>query len=128
MEWLGAIFLLLIALVGAFQVMMLWKSRQLEGCRLPDWPFADAAERLQEQRMLLYFHSPRCAPCRRMAPIVEELVAEGRALALDISSAPEIARRFNVRATPTTLLVERGTIVKVLLGFQSRERLRELLN
>lgn len=90
--------------------------------------FADAAERLQEQRMLLYFHSPRCAPCRRMAPIVEELVAEGRALALDISSAPEIARRFNVRATPTTLLVERGTIVKVLLGFQSRERLRELLN
>lgn len=128
MEWIGAVILLLVALAGALQVSVLWKARKMEGKLLPDLNTDSAIEALNEVRMLFYFHSPGCAPCRRMSPIVNALAAKHRGVvSVDITRDTETARKFGIRATPTSVLVENGTIVKVLLGFQSEEKLTGML-
>lgn len=129
MDWIGATVLLLVALIGAFQVLMLLKARKMVGQPVPDLNLVGAGGQISEGCTLLYFHSPNCAPCRRMSPIVDALAAEHYAVvSVDISQDPETARKFNVRATPTTILVEQGMIKRVQLGFLPGEKLKEMLD
>ena len=124
MEWIGATILLLGALIGAFQVWMLLKAKKMVGQPVPDLDSLEADVHISKGLTLLYFHSPNC----RMSPIVDALAAERYAVvSVDISQNPEVARNFNVRATPTTILVEQGRIKRVQLGFLPGEKLQEML-
>ena len=77
---------------------------------------------------LFYFYSPSCGPCRSMTPIVDKLASQSDAITkVDISQDPELAKRFGIRATPTTVLVEDDTIKDVRLGAQSQKQLQQLL-
>ena len=77
---------------------------------------------------LFYFYSPSCGPCRSMTPIVDKLASQSDAITkVDISKDPELAGRFGIRATPTTVLVEKDTIKEVRLGAQSQKQLQKLL-
>jgi thioredoxin 1 len=78
---------------------------------------------------LIYFYSPDCGPCRKMTPLVRQLDARyGRVKRVDVSQDLETARSYQVRAVPTTVLVEDGRISKVLIGFQSLAKLEGLLS
>ncbi|HXK55219.1 MAG TPA: thioredoxin family protein [Gammaproteobacteria bacterium] len=127
-EWIGAMMLLLVALFAAFQMVIVLKARKMVGQPVPDVEAGSAMAGLHEGRTLLYFHAPGCTPCRRMSPVVEALAAQrGAVVSVDISQHPETARLFNIHATPTTIVVENGRIKQVLLGFQSAEKLKQLL-
>ena len=79
-------------------------------------------------KRLFYFYSPSCGPCRSMTPIVDKLASQSDAITkVDISKDPELAGRFGIRATPTTVLVEKDTIKEVRLGAQSQKQLQKLL-
>ena len=68
-------------------------------------------------RTLFYFYSPRCGACRSMTPLVQRMQKKGQnAFAVDISSDMDTARRFGVMATPTVILVQKGTIEEVRVG------------
>ena len=77
---------------------------------------------------LIYFYSPKCGPCRAMTPIIDRL-AEGnpRVFKVDVTQDMETARAFNVRATPTTVLVREGRILDVVLGAKGQAQLERLL-
>jgi thioredoxin 1 len=78
---------------------------------------------------LFYFYSPGCRPCRSMTPIVDRLASQSDAvIKVDINQDPELAGRFGIRATPTTVLVENDTIKEVRLGAQSQKQLQKLLD
>ena len=78
---------------------------------------------------LFYFYSPSCGPCRSMTPIVDKLASQSNVITkVDISKDPELAGRFGIRATPTTVLVENNTIKAVRLGAQSQQQLQKLLS
>ncbi len=78
---------------------------------------------------LYYFYSPSCGPCRSMTPIVDKLIEGHDAISkVDISRNPELATRFGIRATPTTVLVENNVIKAVRLGAQSHQQLQQLLD
>ena len=65
-----------------------------------------------------------CAPCRMIAPIVDELAAEmaGRVRfgKLNIDENPATAARFNVRSIPTLLVFEGGREIDRIVGVQPR--------
>jgi thioredoxin 1 len=128
MSWVLATILLLVALAIAFQLSILSRAKKMEGERAPtvagDEMEAGGASRL------LYFHSPGCAPCRRMSPTIEALIAEygHRVASMEISEHPETVSNYKIRATPTTILIKDGKIEKVMLGFQPAARLRSLLD
>jgi len=68
-----------------------------------------------------------CAPCKMLAPILEELAREmGDKLAiakLDVDSNPGTAMRYGVQSIPTLLLFKNGQPVERLVGYMPKDRL-----
>ena len=78
---------------------------------------------------LIYFYSPRCGPCRNMTPIIDQLSAQHpRAVfKVDVQQDPASARTFNIRATPTTVLVKESRVLDVALGAKTQAQLERML-
>jgi thioredoxin 2 len=62
--------------------------------------------------VLLEFWAPSCGHCVRMEPVMSELAAEltGRAsvMKLDVSANAGTASRYDIRGTPTFVIIEGG--------------------
>jgi len=81
--------------------------------------------------VLLDLWAPWCPPCRKIAPIIEELTAElaGRVKVgkLNIDENPSTTNRFNVRSIPTLLVLKNGQEIDRIVGaFPKTEILRKL--
>jgi thioredoxin 1 len=77
--------------------------------------------------VLLDVFGHSCPPCRRIAPLIEELAGEleGRAVVakLAVEDSPELAVKLAVSAVPTFIVFANGAETKRLVGIQSRETL-----
>lgn len=78
--------------------------------------------------VLVEFSSEHCPPCRAMQPIVSELIARGVPVRqVDVQAEPQLTRRFEVRSTPTYIVLRDGREVTRLKGTQSVSQLRAAL-
>ena len=73
-----------------------------------------------------------CAPCRQIAPLVEQLAGEyeGRAkiVKLDMDAEREIGLRYEVQAIPTLLFFKGGELVDRFIGVKSKKDLADRLD
>ncbi len=80
------------------------------------------------EAILLEFSSDSCPPCRAMQPIVSELIARGVPVRqVDVQAEPQIAKRYEIRSTPTYLVMQEGREVARLVGAQSAAKLYSAL-
>lgn len=81
--------------------------------------------------MLVDFWAEWCAPCRMVAPVLEELVAEsGGTLALakvNVDDNPGLAARYGIRSIPTILFVRDGKILDQVIGAVPKGQLKKKL-
>lgn len=72
-----------------------------------------------------------CAPCRTIAPVLEELAAEMagrvRVAKLNIDENPVTARRFKVWSIPTLLVLKAGQEIDRIVGVQPKAEIRRRL-
>ena len=84
-------------------------ARDVEGSRLP---------------VLVDAWAPWCAPCRLIAPLIDELAKElsgrMRFAKLNVDENPLTANRFNLRSIPTLLLIKDGREVDRIVGVQPK--------
>ncbi len=56
-----------------------------------------------------------CAPCRMVSPALEELATERagavKLVKVDVDRAPKLSERFDIRAVPTLLILDRGETI-----------------
>ena len=79
-------------------------------------------------RSLVYCYSPQCGPCKPMLREVESLIDIGEPVfKLDVTEHPETSRDLGIRATPTLILIENGSIARMVLGVKMADFMRELL-
>jgi thioredoxin 1 len=82
--------------------------------------------------VLVDFWAAWCPPCRKVAPIVDELAGEysGRVKVgkLDVDHSPETAARYGITSIPTLLVFREGQVVAQRVGALPREDLRRLLD
>ena len=78
------------------------------------------------------FWAEWCGPCKRLAPIVDELAQEyeGRVLVgkYDVDDAGDLPVDFGVRNIPTLLFFKGGQLVDRAVGAMPREVLVEKIN
>ena len=76
--------------------------------------------------------APRCGPCRRMGPIIEELAEElnGKVgvAKLNTDENQGIAVRFQINAIPTLLIFKDKVLVQELVGLRPKEAILEVVN
>jgi thioredoxin 2 len=84
-----------------------------------DSTFAAAVER-SPLPVLLDMWAAWCAPCRMMAPALDELAVEMagrvRVAKLDVDANPATAARFGVQSIPTLLVLKAGREIDRLVG------------
>ncbi len=117
MSWIAILVLIAGALIAALYLWSHLSARQMRG--RPVSALREAIPELGDARgrVVVYCYSEHCAPCRQMAPHIDALRARhGQVFKLDVMRHLEAARGLGVRATPTTLLIEDGRVVKALLG------------
>lgn len=75
------------------------------------------------------FWAAWCAPCRMIAPILEEIAQEYdgqlKVAKLDVDHNPQVATQFGVMSIPTLILFKDGKTVERLMGYMSKKRLLE---
>lgn len=73
-----------------------------------------------------------CAPCRMIAPALDELAAEadGRytIAKLNIDENPQTAAQFQVQSIPTLLVFKNGRLVDRIVGAQPKQQIAARLN
>lgn len=85
----------------------------------------------QGKPMVLDFWATWCGPCRKIAPIIEELAKdyEGQAIIgkVNIEESPELTDQFGIRNIPTVLYIKNGEVVDKQVGAAPRPVLEEKL-
>jgi thioredoxin 1 len=80
-----------------------------------------------EHPVLVDFWATWCAPCRMVAPVLEEIASEKAGqltvAKIDIDANPGTARDFQVVSIPTMILFKGGEPVKRIVGAKSKAAL-----
>lgn len=80
------------------------------------------------ERTIIYFGSTHCPPCRLVLPVVEQLQMEGHVVRfIDLDKDGVTAERFNVRQTPTLIVLEDGRELDRIVGSLPESELRNRL-
>jgi thioredoxin 1 len=73
------------------------------------------------------FWATWCAPCRMIAPVLDQLAQEyagkAKVAKLDVDTNIRTATRFNVRSIPTILFFKGGKLVDQVIGAVPRPQL-----
>jgi len=119
-----------------FVVANIWARVKIKRTPLPpDHPRvlqlndANFKAQLKNKLVLVDFWAEWCAPCRLMAPVLNQLAADldGNCYVgkVNIERYPDLARQYRIRSIPTLILYKNGVEVQRIVGVKTKEYLQK---
>lgn len=87
-------------------------------------------DEIKEGVVLVDFYADWCAPCKMIAPFLDEVALEKndvKICKLNIDEAQVIATRYHVMSVPTLIVFKDGELVDQKMGFMTKEQILTLL-
>ena len=83
-----------------------------------------------DKPVLIDFWASWCAPCRMLAPILDEIAAEHpeiKVCKVNVDEEPDLAGQFQVMSIPALFVVKGGQVVNQTVGVQPKQKLIDLI-
>ena len=83
-----------------------------------------------EKPVLLDFGASWCAPCRMLAPVIEEIASERADIKvgkINIDEQSELANKFGIMSIPTLVVMKNGKIIQQVSGVRPKKAILEML-
>lgn len=83
-----------------------------------------------KEPVLIDFYADWCAPCKMIAPIVEEIAGEVSGVKvgkINVDEEPGLAGEFRVMSIPTLVVMKDGKPVKTIVGVQPKKEILNML-
>ena len=91
----------------------------------------DKWEYLGSKPCIIDFYATWCGPCRKLAPILEEIAGEyaGKidVYKIDVDKEPELATAFGVQSIPTLLFCPMKNQPQIAAGFMDKATLQKAI-
>ncbi len=83
----------------------------------------------EEGNIVVDFWAEWCAPCKAIAPILEDLEKElnVKVYKVNVDDYPHLAERFNIMSIPTLLCFKDGKLLDKIVGAMPKQKLYEKL-
>ena len=98
---------------------LLWKSQQGRVRRTTSTIELPDGVTLGGRATLLQFSTEVCSPCRATHTVLDSLARESDDVThvdVDLTHRPDVAARFNILQTPTTLILDRDGVIRARIG------------
>ena len=73
-------------------------------------------------KVLIDFYAPWCAPCKMLAPVVEQIAQQHsdiKVLKINADNSQALMAKFGIRGIPTLLLMKDGELLATQVGAAS---------
>jgi thioredoxin 1 len=78
---------------------------------------------------VFYFTADWCGPCKKVRPIVEELIKDGYFFqVIDVDIEKELVQKFKISSVPTFILFKNEKSIKRISGAQTKTQLEDFIN
>ena len=89
-------------------------------------------EEIQNGLVMVDFWAPWCAPCRMVAPVLDEISEEYpeqlKILKVNVDENPNSATQFSVTSIPTLIIFKDGELVERTVGASPKQQYINMLS
>lgn len=85
---------------------------------------------MSEKLKILDFWAPWCGPCKRVGPVVDEVLSEYNNVNLvkiNVDEDSDSARKYGVSSIPTLVFIKNDKIVETKTGIISKDQLKNII-
>ena len=86
---------------------------------------------IKEGKVVIDCFATWCGPCKMLSPIIDSLSEElidVKFYKIDVDEAEKITTDYEIMSIPTILIFEDGKLKEKVVGFKSKEELKEIIN
>ena len=83
------------------------------------------------RKVLVDFFAPWCAPCKMIAPVIEQIANNNKdikVVKIDADTSQTLMTKFGIRGIPTLLLINDGAIVGTQVGASSVKQVQAFVH